>query len=191
MGMINDGAGNGYKAEVTAQKKLSTVSITDTAISDAVHRGKAWNIGTGYLTLTSANISDLLYIKNTGKEHLHVNLYIFLTKDSTGGSGEVDISILRNPNAGTVVSDESTVTATNMNFGVTNSPLATIYKGGEGKTLTGQDDELRSLTTADSRFTLPLLTVLPQGASLGIRITPPTGNTSMDVEVIIELFEKL
>ena len=100
------------------------------------------------------------------------------------------IEILRNPTAGTVVSDATAITPTNMNFGSADVPTADLFSGGEGKTLTGQDDILRSKTSSDSRLLLGILTRLPQGASVGIRVTPPSGNTSMDVESIIEMFEE-
>ena len=34
------------------------------------------------------------------------------------------------------------------------------------------------------------ITELKQGSSVGVRVTPPTGNTSMEVEVIIEIFKR-
>ena len=188
---ILDGTGNGYRAKVNVEGQVNTFSVTRSELSSSLEHGKAWNLGTGYLTLTSANASDILYIKNTGTLPLVIDLYVVLSRVSTGGSGDLLIDILRNPTAGTVVSDANNASAVNMNFGSSEQPNALFYKGGEGKTLTGNDAVIRSKTTADNRWLAGVLTELPKGSSLGFRVTPPVGNTSMDLEVIVEIYEEL
>jgi len=134
-------------------------------------------VGTGCLTLTNYSAFDLLYIKNTGTATLHIDLYIILTKTSIGGAGgRVDIEILRNPTSGTVISDASEITPVNVNFGSNRVPIATFYKGGQGKTLSGYTQSFDTKTTDDNRLVLPVLTSIPQGASAGIRVTPPAGD---------------
>lgn len=188
--MLLDGTGGGHRAKVTDENELQIHGTTESHLSEAVKAGRTWNVGTGYLTLTTDNASDVMYVKNNGEDSLHIDLYVVLTKDSTGGAGgRVDVEILRNPKTGTVISDASSVAPINMNFASSKQPVADIYKGGEGKTLAGHDGSLRSKTTDDNRLLLGILTSLPQGASIGIRITPPTGNSSMEVETIIEMYE--
>lgn len=187
--MIKDGTGSSRLAKVTEDNELLIHGSTESHISEAVGLGKAWNIGTDYLTLTSDSASDVLYIKNTGTEDLHIDLYVVLARASTGGSGDLLVEILRNPTGGTVVSDASSITPVNMDFGSNRTIIADTYKGGEGKTLTGHTQSLNSKTTADNRLLLGILTKLPQGASVGLRLTPPTGNTSMEVEAIMEVYE--
>lgn len=188
---IKDGTGTGKKVKVNDRNHLLTEAIITTELHDAVHRGKMWNVGTGFLTLTGDGTSHgMLYIKNTGTKSLFLDLYVFLTRASTGGSGDMLVEILMNPTAGTVVSDATVVTATKMNLGSANEPDALIYSGGQGKTLSGQDDILRSLTTASNRLLLGILTEITPSKSIGLRVTTPSGNTSIDVETVIELFEE-
>lgn len=187
--MIKDGTGHGHLAKVTDSNELLIHGATESHISEAVGLGKAWNVGTGYLTLTNDSASDVMYLKNTGTADLHIDLYVFLVKASTGGSGEVLIEILRNPTAGTVISDASSVTPVNMDFGSQRTMVADVYKGGQGKTLTGHTQSLDSKTTDDNRLLLGILTKIPQGSSVGLRVTPPSGNTSMQVETVMEVYE--
>ena len=186
---IKDGTGAAFLAAVTSEGKLKVQSTTEPEIHHHIELGHTWNLESGYQTLTSANASDILYLKNTGSGLMHIDLYIVLAKESTGGSGDLLVEILRNPLAGTVVSDAVAANAVNMNFGHKDTPQGDYYSGGEGKTLTGHDNALVSKATADSRLLLGVLTVLPQGASMGVRITPPTGNTSVDVNAVVEFYE--
>ena len=185
---IKDGT-TGRIAKVSDESRLTTVSITETEIHHAIELGHGWNMETGYLTLTDANASDVLYLKNTGTGIMHVDLYVVLAKASTGGSGDLLVEVLRNPTAGTVISDATDANPVNMNFASSNTPKGLYYKGGQGKTLTGHDNSFVSKTTADNRLLLGVVTILPQGASLGVRITPPPGNTSMDVNTVLEFYE--
>lgn len=188
---IKDGTGSGTLAKVDDGHRLYTRAITQTELSHAVVHGETWNAGTGWLTLDTAAQSPLLYIKNIGVNELTIDLYVLLTRASTGGSGEGIVEILRNPTAGTIISGGTTVSATNMNFGSSNSPEATILSGGASGsfTISGEDDTLRSKVGAENRLLLGIITALPRGASVCIAYTPPAGNTSMDVEAVVEMYE--
>lgn len=189
---IRDGTGSGFLQRVDDQNRAHVDSIQRSELQASADVGLTWNVGTGYQTLGTDNKSAMLYLKNDGVKQIHIDLYIVLTKASTGGSGETLVEIVRNPTSGTIITESPvSISATNMNFGSASAPSATIYSGAEGKTLLGSDDTLRSKTTDDSRLLLGIFTVLPQGSSVGLNVTPPTGNTSMDVEVIIEIFEEL
>lgn len=187
---LKDGTGKDYVAKVTNENKLATKAVTESELHHAIDLGNGWNMESGYLTLTSANASGVLYLKNTSTKIMHVDLYVILTKASTGGAGgEVLVEVLRNPTGGTVISDASDANPVNMNFSSSKTPSGVYYKGGEGKTFTGHDNAFVSKTTDDTRLLLGVLTVLPQGSALGVRLTPPTGNTSMEVNTIVELYE--
>ena len=188
--LIKDGTGTGYLAKVNVRNELLTNTVTTSEIHDAIKRGKAWNVGTGNITLTSTSASSLLYIKNTGTVDLFIDLYVVLTK-SSDGAGDMVVEILRNPTAGTLISSPSgSIPPTNMNFGKADVPVATMSYGAEGKTLSGHDDTLRSQTTESNRLTLGVLTELEPTSSVGVNITPPAGNTSISVECIIEVYEE-
>jgi len=188
---IQDGTGGANRVKVDETNRMLTRGVQISEQNESLNEGLDWNIETGYKTLTTASASDLIYIKNTSEGHLIVSLYVVLAKASTGGSGDLLIDILRNPTGGTVVSDALDCNAVNMHFGSSKQPPVDMFYGGEGKTLTGHDNQLVSKTTADNRFLLPITTHLSRGSSVGVRITPPTGNTSMDINVAIEIYKDI
>lgn len=186
---IKDGTGTGKLTAVDDENRLRTFSVIQSHESHAVEEGKTWNISTGKITLTTATASAIQYVKNTGTSTLVVPLYIIITDLSTGGpGGGALVEILRNPDAGTVVSDASDGTNVNANFSSSAVPSITHYKGAQGKTLSGEDAIMNSRTTDATRLLLGIVTYLPTGASVGIRVTPPTGNTSMVIESVMEIF---
>lgn len=189
---IKDGTGLGYLVKVDGDNRIHTDAVSHSVLADAVDRGRAWNLGTGVINLTgNATASALLYIKNTGTDIIQLDLYVIITGASTGGSGNMKVEILRNPTGGTLISSPSgSITATNMNFGSSNSPSATLSYGAEAKTLSGEDSILRSQTSASGRLLLGIITDLPGGASVGLRVTTPSGNSGIDVECIVEMFEE-
>ncbi len=150
---IKDGTGSGYLSKVDSENRLHTDAVTRTELQLSANFGRTWNVGTGNLTLTEATASAVMYIKNTGSKNLVIDLYVILAKASTGGSGDLIVEILRNPTGGTILSTPTSVTPTNMNFGSAASPVANIYSGVEGDTLDGEEDILRSKTTADNTKT--------------------------------------
>ena len=192
MSQLEDGTGTGNRARISANR-LYVDSISRTELHSHIEEGETWNISTGEVTLTSANESALLYMKNTGQKSLFINLYVVISGASTGGSGKMPVKIYRNPTAGTIVTTATDVISANinnMNFGSANVPDAIFYSGVEGDTLTGESGILRSQTTADNRLLLGILTSVPIGSSVGISVTPPVANTSMVCEVVLEMFEE-
>ena len=189
--IIENGKGDGTKAEVNSQNRLEVQSTTTSQLSEAVKREATWNVGTGPITLTTATASAIFYMKNTGAKDLEIDLYVILARASTGGSGLALVEILLNPTGGTIVSGATAVdTIAQMNTGSSNTPSANIYKGAQGNTLTGQTSILRSQNNSvPDRLLLPITTIVHQGGSVGIRYTPPSGNTSQIVEAVVEMFE--
>lgn len=188
---IKDGTGQCYEAKVDIENKLQVRAVQRSELSHSITEGKTWNIGTGFLTLASDTSSALLYIKNTGAVKLTISAFVLLTKPSTDGASEDGIiEIYRNPNAGTIITDEASVEAVNNNFSSAATPIASLFSGGQGKTASGHDATIRSKVSANSRLLLPIEISMDTGASLCVLYTPPTGNTSMEVEAIFELFEE-
>ena len=190
--IIENGAGDGTKARVfTGSNRLAVQSVTRSALGDSIDRAATWNVGTGPITLTTATQSAVMYLKNNGAVTIEIDLYVLLTGPSTGGTGRALISVVRNPTGGTIVTGALPVSdKVQMNFGSNAQPSATIYKGAEGNTLTGFDSEFRSqMGVGPDRLLLPVITQLTEGSSIGVRYTPPAGNTSQSIEVVMELFE--
>lgn len=190
--IITDGKGTGYQAQVNTKGQLETCSVTLVQSSQASNDGDSYNINTGVMTLTSGNKSAVLYMKNNETKPILIDALFYLIGNSTGGVGDMLITVLRNPTAGTVVSDatDAEMAGVNRNFGSSKTLDADIYKGGEGKTLTDGDKVIESIfNQVPTRAVISAgAIVLPKGSSIGIEVTPATLNTSLDVEFAISCY---
>jgi hypothetical protein len=189
---IEDGTGQGLSAKVNEFGQLSTKSVISTLENFGATKGYTFNVNTGTISLTSANASALLYLKNNGESSVYVSSIGYLIGNSTGGSGDIDVEVLRNPTAGTIVSGATDVDiVANKNFGSSRPLTADVFKGAEGNTFTDGELAYRSLlNSAGKQYTIATGSViLPRGSSIGIRMTPQTGNTSMDVQVFLAVLD--
>ena len=154
--------------------------------------GAAFNINTDTITLTTANQSACIYVKNNETEDLVIENLIYILGNSTGGTGDLRIEVLRNPTAGTIVSTATAVPIIeNRNFGSSKVLNVTAYKGTEGATFT---DGTLAITTilggAGQRIGLNIGDiVVPNGASIGINITPQASNTNMDLMLAFSCYK--
>ena len=193
MVIINDGTGTGRTAKVCADNRLSVESVNTEAGAEASQIGDAYNINTGTIALTTANESAVMYVKNNEDQDLVVTTIVFLLGNSTAGTGDLELAVFSNPTVGTVVSDASNVDMKhNKNFGSNKTLTADAFKGAEGKTLTDGTVAFRSLLAGGARVYLIATgdIILPKGSSIGIKITPQTSNSAMDVQVALATFLK-
>ena len=191
MEQIQDGTGKGYLAKVDNANRLSTNSVTTSAQEFASANGLAYNLNTGVITLTNATKTPVLYLKNNEDLDLIIDLVLYMTGASTGGSGNILVEVVRNPTSGTIVSGASNVEMNqNRNFGSSRSLSVNAYKGTTGNTLTDGVKFIESiLATATQRVAINVgAIILPKGSSIAIQITPPTGNTSMATEFAISCY---
>lgn len=185
--MLIQGANNpGNFAHVDNDGRLSAKAVASTLQAHESISGKSFNINTGQITLTDANETPILFVKNDAIEQEILIPRFFVTLlSSTGGSGPVSIKFSKNATGGTLVDSGTDVPLSNFNFGSGQTISATAKKGTTGDTVTGDDstnfellfpsDNQRSLTEFEA-------IVLPRGSSIVVSITPPAGNTSMIVE---------
>jgi hypothetical protein len=186
--IINDGTGTGNQAQVDITKRLRTRSVSSTEPQEAAREGLAYNINTGTITLTSASESSVLYVKNNETNLLHLEaIAVGLDRAVGSTSGDmVKITLIRNPTAGTVVSDATAVDMNhNRNFGSTLTLTTDVYKGGEAKTLTDGSDIAQFFASPSSRLFADITFMLPRSQSVGIKIDPPSGTTSMNCYVAL------
>ena len=186
--VIKDGK-TGKTARVDSRNRLNTFAISETAPTDAAINGDLYNVNTGIITLTSGTVSSLMFLKNDDTVNWVVSRVFYNASASTGGTGRWLADVVANPTDGTLISAGTDFTAFNLNFGSPESLAATLKKGAEGSTLT--DGEVRVSTlvpSAGARVLIPFDSViLEPGSSLAIQITPPTGNTSMEIQVGVNL----
>ena len=183
---LQNGAGPAYFTEVLSNGRAKTDSVTRSHAQDESLSGNSFNINTGTINLTSANATAALYVKNNGTDAMIIEDYFYLIGNSTNGSGDMLIEILRNPTTGTIIdgATDADIAGVNRNFGSSKTLTADIYKGAEGNTFTNGTAFLYSIfNQAPTRARLDAkATVLNKGDSIGFRITPATSNTSLDVQ---------
>ena len=189
---IIDGTGKGFEAKVDSTNRLHVHSVNESLVEFAASNGDSYNINTGTLVLTSALESSLLYFKNNGDFEVHISSIGFLMGNSTGGVGDVNITVVKNCSLGTVVTDAVEVDINeNKNTGSSKELSLQAYKGGEGKTLTNGVDTYYSLIAGAARpYVITTGTiVVPKGGSIGVKLTPQTSNTAMNVQVFMSVTE--
>ena len=179
----------GSTAEVDLNNRLQTFATSETSSTFAAVNGNAFNINTESINLTSANASSLLYLLNTDTLDWSVNRVFYNAEVSTGGSGKWLAEVLANPTTGTLVSAGTATTPHNLNFGSATALNATTLKGVEGSTLTNGTVRVSTIVPASGTRVLISFDsiILTPGSSIGVRLTPPVGNTDMDVQVGINL----
>lgn len=190
---IEDGAGNEYRAEVSAKNRLFTDSVSRSQLEYACLVGNAYNISTGSITLTSDSQSAVGYFKYTGDNTIVIKEILIILGDSNG-TGNGLITLVKNPSQGTIVSNAVPVNAaSNRDFSSANLLNADAFKGVEGDTLT--DGATFAVTSRNATAQIVAFDaapiVLKRGNSIGILYTPPSGNTSQSVIVAGTVFEEL
>ena len=184
--MIKDGTGHGYLAKVDADNLLHTRSVQE---GEALHsnlEGNAYNLNTGVITLTDAAETPVIYFKNNAEDRFIIESVVLGVWGSDGDGLDMLATFIRNPTTGTIISSPTDVPInSNRNYGSTNSLNADVYVGGTGATLTDGDDHILVRITEESRGFIGINEVLPKGTSFGVKLTPPTGNTSMNCYVAV------
>lgn len=192
-------AGTGDIAQVNAKGYLKVTAVVEDLKDHACDTGIAtkYNINTGDITLTNATETSVLYIKNTSTAgDLVVTAAIYNLGNTTSGSGDVKIDIIRNPTAGDIVTNANNVlvgatAAANQNFGSANVLSGSFFKGASGETAFTNGDVTVSTRSASNtgRIVISLGAItIPQGSSLGINYTPPSGNTSQICQFAIACY---
>lgn len=186
-----DSTGKEYGVKVDSNNRAYVDSISkDTSINAALN-GESYNINSGTINLTTGNESGIIYIKNSEEKHLVIKEIIVILGGSTGGSGEGEVRIVKNPNKGTLVTNATVAEIVeNRNFSSSRELSASVYKGIEGATITDGDTFATS-----TRSSFPTLInfdasaiVLAKGNSIAVNFTPPTSNTSQTIKIAITAY---
>lgn len=184
---IRDGTGKGYLAKVNANHRMYANAVTQTEIVQATKKGRSYNINTGTIELTNATQTPVLYLKNNESEAIHIDALAVGLGPTTGGSGGIpSIVVVRNPTTGTIIDGATDVDMnSNRNYASSNTLDALAYKGATGNTMTDGDDHILLYQTTSSRLLASIDNMIPTGSSLGVKITPQAGNTSMNCYVAL------
>tara|TARA_R110000822_G_scaffold112278_1_gene243187 strand:+ start:31 stop:618 length:588 start_codon:yes stop_codon:yes gene_type:complete len=187
--IIKDGTGNNISAKVDASHRLLTTATTQSGFKSAQKKGDAFVISTNIITLTSANESAVLYLQLSETSPLVIENLSFRTGASTGGSTtDVIRTDYVQPTTGTLISDATPASVINTLASSTKTLDAVVYQGDEAKTIGGEivTDQSLHITGQIKDDTTGL--IVPQGTAIGISVTPPPGNTSLKIQIIVTVY---
>jgi hypothetical protein len=183
---IQDGTGTKLKLKVTNANRALVQSVIITEEDDAITRGEGYQIASGTQSFTGATETGILYIKNNDDRDFVLDRAVLILGSAVGAGSTDDwtFTVLRNPTAGTTITNESNAGISNSNHGSANIPNVDAYKGSEGDTITDGSGAAQPIKQSIDRIILPLGRRLPKGTTIGFRITPPTGTTSTKALVV-------
>lgn len=175
--IFEDGKGTGSKARVDKNNRMHVQSVTETEGLHITEKGDAYNINTGTISFSAAG--TLLYIKNNEDQDMVIdNIIIAMGAASTSDSPE--ITFVRNPTGGDLITDATAVSIDqNRNGGSNKTLTADKYAGKSGGTLTGGNDWLFIYQNEDGRAVIGIQLILPKGASIGIKLDPKLSSGSV------------
>lgn len=177
---IQDGTGKGFAAGVDLNNRLLVSSIDKTTFQSSAENGDAYFIGTPLINLTDTAESAIFYCENNEDISLILGTFFITAESTTGGSPNMfRVNWYKNP---TSISSGTGSAALNQNFGSSGELNATIEYGTQGSTVTG-GNLVATLSFPIGQFNqLDANLILEKGSSFVITITPPAGNTSMNVQ---------
>lgn len=183
---IQDGTGTKTKLRITGANRALVQAVTITEEDDAIVRGEGYQIASGTVSFTGATTTGVLYIKNNDDRDFVLDRAVLILGSAVGASSDQDwtFTVLRNPSAGTTITNQLNAGVSNSNHGSNNTPNAISYRGVEGDTITDGGGAAQPIKQSIDRIILPLGRRLPKGTSIGFRITPPTGVTSTKALVV-------
>lgn len=191
---LEGGNNPGNRVYVSDNGEAKTFSVSVTDQSNQSVKGKAFNLNSGLITLTDAVETPIFFLRNdTEIEPLIVPKVFYTIFPSTGGTGKVKINLYKQITGGTILDATDLVL---QNFNASDSSVlagsTTSKIGATGVTFSGGTiwpeivllgPSIRSATDFET-------IVLPRGSNLLVTLTPPVGNTSMEVELGCNLYVK-
>jgi hypothetical protein len=172
--IIENGAGDSKKLKINGRNEATVFAVIESEEQAANEIGDAYNINSGEITLTTSTSSGLLYFKNDEDTDIIIESIAFGCKETTCTDTNLPIYVIRNPTAGTLISDAEAVSINaNRNFGSSKTLKSTssAYKAAaQSETITGGDDILLIYAGKDNRLFAPINLELPRGSSVAVRV---------------------
>lgn len=196
---ILDGLGSGREVGVDKRNRMTSATISESESNYHTTLGLKYNINTGDITLTNAVETTVLYLKNNDDRNMVIDALIYNLGNSTGGSGDILINVIRNPTAGDIITNANDVAVgtgleANLNYGSSLTLNADIYKGASGEAVI--TNGLTNVLTRNASSTGRIFispgggVILPKGNSIAFNYTPPSGNTSQICQFAMNVYVK-
>jgi hypothetical protein len=184
---IQDGTGSNRKVRVGISNRLFVESTIRSEREEEALLGEAYIVGSGFVELTTTGTSAVLYFKNNEDVDLVITRFLVGVKASAGGTENFITGIIyKNPTSMTGGTG-SPLLIDNANFGSSNTIDADSEIGQQGALLVGGSPYLATVAPTEMLTAEDASTILPKGSSIGVFITPPPGNTSVEVSVGINM----
>lgn len=183
-GVIRDGTGGGYSAEVSSDNKLRVRAISETRNQHSVEIGDAYNINTGDISSLANGESALLYFKNNEDTDFTVDAIAVGIKDATGSNVHT-VTVVRDPTSASFSTDVDM--NANRNFGSAKTLQNSLaYKGADAATLTGGTDAAQFYMNESNRLFATVDFVIPKGTAMGVKLdlSLSSGTTTAYVALI-------
>ncbi len=183
-GVSNDGGLN--IAKVNKEGQLKTRSVTATEIENSVASGDAFQVYTGVINLTSSAKTAVLYLQNDDVSDILVTGATIGAGLSTGGANN---SVLVEAVGNTATSDDIVQNGTdvpfiNRNGGAARQFVGVCRKGPSTSAVNGVPvSGALSDYTVEQQF--ELTNIISKGGNLAIEVTPPAGNTGMNMTITV------
>jgi hypothetical protein len=189
MFMIEDGTGSGKKLKVNRDNRAEVDAVTHTSAQEAAEEGRLYQIGAGIVNLTSANESAVLFLKNDGENDYEIVNVTISSGLSTGGTAGDCLLAKLYVNPTSITGTDAPFV--NNNLGSSKSPEGTFTAGAEASAVVGGSLGGAAFFPVAKFERVNLYWVLPKGSSFAITITPPAGNTSLNVGCFVDIYESI
>ncbi len=186
MAYIENGDGNGrLLARVDKYLRVWTRAVIETRAEEATRNGDGFNLNTGFVNLTSANESAILYFRNNEDKSIFIDSIITWRDSAADTTGDYSYRVVRNPTGGTIVSSavpvDILVNRDTAKPQVIKSSLA--YKGAEADTITGGENI--AIVAGAGRFIAPLNILLQSGQSIAVVLNPMINSGSANTYAVL------
>jgi len=194
MPIIVQSGDSGFTARVTKDGKLRTQAVTEEQNVAASINGDTFFISSGIINLTSNTSSQVIFIQNTDTVDWVVDEITTTFGPSTGAPGlDFSTTATINPTGGTIIDTGATLFAGNLNLGSPKTLNGVFKAGFETATATGGITGKPGLILSDkiSTFFDAGPVIVAPGTSASIGVIPATGNTSMNLDIVVVIYRQL
>ena len=183
---------DGNTADVDDLNRLKTFSISESVAVNSARAGQAFLLSHPPVQLTSDNESFIFYGKNNDTVPWIVS-EINTNVGLSNGTGELLSRIIIDGSTGTLITGGTSVPPVNLNINNPQILPATLLYGVEGSTVTNGTSLYPTIIPHDSiedKFNgAPI--IVPPNTSFSYAVTPPAGNTSVNVQLTAIIYRDL
>lgn len=183
---ILDGTGQGNFVKVDNENRLLTRSITESDQLFKSQIGESYQFGTGIQTLTNDTETAVIFIRNNEDRALAFNRLILTSRSATGSTDSMCELRLYTQSTNLTGGGVQAGPVLNNNIGSTRELSADILIAGTGGVLTDGQLGGEALVEVQTFKPIDIFWVVPRGNVVAFTLTAPAGNTSWDVNLILE-----